>query len=325
MDAIVDEVLTDALRAPSAHNAQPWRLVATGRPSGFEVHYDHHDYLPFDPDDRDAFLAMGGFVETLGLAARRRGLVADVDPRFERRGSDLWVADVDLRPETALDAPDPLADPAAARHTNRGRYLRRPVPTDLRGALEDLGNVLVEPAAMSRLVVEASVSSWRDRRFVADLDRWTSGDDAAPAGMTPTGLGLSRTEWVALRAAFRLRRLPAPVARLYSSRDSRLLRASAGVCVLGAESLDAVDLFAAGRRLLRSWVTVGAHGWATHPISIAVDRPETAPRVGAMAGLAVPVAVYRIGVPDAGAPRSNRRPLADVLLDADRLTPTVDD
>jgi len=83
--------------------------------------------------------------------------------------------------------------------------------------------------------------------------------------------------------------------------------------VLGAPSLDPADLFDAGRRLLRSWSTVEAAHWACHPISVAVDRPETAPQVGALAGVAVPVAVYRIGHPSTDVPRSNRRPLADVI------------
>ena len=54
----VRAVLTESLRAPSAHNAQPWRITPRAD-GGYELHYDHLDYLPFDPDDRDAYLAMG--------------------------------------------------------------------------------------------------------------------------------------------------------------------------------------------------------------------------------------------------------------------------
>jgi hypothetical protein len=312
----VEAVLTEALRAPSAHNAQPWRLVPTG-PAGVELHYDHLDYLPFDPDDRDAYLAMGAFYETLSLAAQRHGARAELVPRFTRSGSDLWVGDIAIRPATADDPPaDPLAGPAAGRHTNRLRYDRTPVPADLATRLGDLGNVMVEPRAIARLVARASVLSWQDRRFVTDLRRWTRADVDAPDGMTPVGLALTRTEWAALRAAFRAGRLPALVARAYASRDVRLLARSVAVCVLGAPSLDPADLFDAGRRLLRSWATIGSFGWACHPISVAVDRPETAPGVAALAGVAVPVAVYRIGHPTADVPRSNRRPLTACQRDS---------
>jgi hypothetical protein len=311
----VETILAEALRAPSAHNAQPWRLVPTG-PASVQLHYDHLDYLPFDPDDRDAYLAMGAFYETLSLAAQRHGHRSELTPRFTRSGSDLWVGDIALRPATTADAdgpPDLLAGPAAGRHTNRLRYDRTPVPDDLAADLGDLGNRMVAPRAIARLVARASVLSWQDRRFVTDLRRWTRGDPASPDGMTPEGLALTRTEWAALRVAFRAGRLPGLVARAYASRDVRLLRGSVAVCVLGAASLDPHHLFDAGRRLLRSWATIGAAGWACHPISVAVDRPETAPLVAALAGVPVPVAVYRIGHPISAVPRSNRRPLAESL------------
>jgi hypothetical protein len=85
------------------------------------------------------------------------------------------------------------------------------------------------------------------------------------------------------------------------------------VAVLGAADMPAATLVDAGRRLLRCWVTITAAGFAYHPISIAVDRPETAPNVAAQAGVRVPVAVFRIGHARKPAPLSNRRALADVL------------
>jgi hypothetical protein len=166
---------------------------------------------------------------------------------------------------------------------------------------------------MARLVRKASVLSWNDRRFVADLDRWISADPDAKAGMTPAGLPLSRLEWTGLRLALRLGRLPAPLAHVAAARDIRLLAQAQAVAVLGADNLTPPVLADAGRRLLRSWVAINAAGFAYHPISVAVDRPETAPQVAATAGVPVPVAVFRIGRPRREAPRSNRRDLADVL------------
>jgi hypothetical protein len=314
LDPRIRGILEEALRAPSAHNAQPWRLTAVDE-HHFELHYDHLDYLPFDPDDRDAYLAMGAFFETLGLAAQRHDHRAEFHPVFERSGTDLRVGDISIRTARPEEPGDRLAIPAADRHTNRLRYDDTPVPAALATDLGDLGNAMVPPRAMARLVARASIASWRDPRFVGDLRRWTRADPGATDGMTPAGLALSPVEWVALRAAFRLRRLPAPLALAYSSRDLRLLSASVAVCVLGARSLEPPELFDAGRRLLRSWVSVAAVGWACHPISVAVDRPETAPEVGKLAGLPVPVAVYRIGHPASAVPRSNRRPLAEVLRD----------
>src|SRR5213592_1201148 len=116
-------VLTAALRAPSAHNAQPWR-IHLGDDGCYQLHYDHHDYLPADPDDRDAYLCMGAFCETLALAAARDGLTADVRLVLDRTGNDLHVADVQLHPGTVAD---PLAASVAERATNRSRYTAEPL------------------------------------------------------------------------------------------------------------------------------------------------------------------------------------------------------
>jgi hypothetical protein len=307
------QVLTEALRAPSAHNAQPWRL-AVGPDGGYQLHYNHLDYLPYDPDDRDAYLAVGAFLETAALAAQRHNLHMSVEPLFERRGSDLLVGSLRFSPLLFGAVPDPLAGPAAGRRTNRHAYDRTPLPETLRAQLTGLGCVLAPPRAMARLVAQASMLSWKDARFVADLDRWTSADPAAPAGMTPAGLPLTRFEWAALQLAIRAGRLPAPVALAYASRDIRLLARAQAVAVLGAADLSPATVVDAGRRLLRCWVTITAAGFACHPISIAVDRPETAPAVAAVSGLPVPVAVFRIGHPRRAAPVSNRRTLDDVLI-----------
>lgn len=314
MDPAHELILTAALRAPSAHNAQPWRLVADGSGTCYELHYDHNDYLPFDPDDRDAYLCLGAFVETAALAAVRYGQRVEFTPVFARDGSDLFVGRITLRAAQQSDPADALADAAADRHTNRCEYDRTPLPAALVEELEALGCVMVAPQLMSRLVAKASVCAWRDRRFVADLAAWLKLDDnEAPAGMTPAGLPLTKVETIALRLAFRARRLPAPVARIFASRDVRLLRHATAVAVLQASDLSAASLFDAGRRLLRTWVAIGSAGFAYHPISIAVDRPETAPDVAAISATACPVAVFRIGHPTSPAPRSNRRLLADVL------------
>ncbi|HEU5271149.1 MAG TPA: hypothetical protein VFU36_14580 [Jatrophihabitans sp.] len=311
-------VLTAALRAPSAHNAQPWRIHLG--PDRYELHYDHHDYLPADPEDRDAYLCMGAFCETLALAAVAEGLTAEIRPVLARDGNDLHVADVTLRPRDVLRpgaVADPLAAAVAGRATNRSRYTDEPLPAELTSVLRDLRCVLVPTDQVVRIVRRASALSWRDRRFVGDLQAWIRPEDDTPAGMTPRQLRLARYEWLALRAAFRLGRLPAPVARLYSGRDIRLLGEAPAVAVLCADSDRPADLVEAGRRLLRAWVAICAGGFGYHPISIAIDRPETRPEVAALAGgRGTPVALFRIGRPTEPAGASNRLRLADVLCNS---------
>jgi hypothetical protein len=304
-------VLAAALRAPSAHNAQPWRIRI--RPDGrYELHYDHHEYLPADPQDRDAYLCMGAFCETLALAAEREGLTADIHLVLVRDGSDLHVADVRLHLGTTAD---PLAEALSTRATNRTRYTSEPIPPALRAELDGYGCTLVPTRQVARIVRRASVLSWRDRQFVSDLDAWIHADPNSPDGMTPRQLGLARYEWWALRAAFRLGRLPAGLARGYGAREVRLLGQAPAVAVLRADSDRPADLVTAGRRLLRAWVTICAAGFGYHPISVAIDRLETRPQVAALCpDGGTPVALFRIGRPTGSAGPSNRVDLPDVVL-----------
>ena len=308
-------VLEEAQRAPSAHNAQPWRLLVDPEDAtNLTLLYDFTEYLPHDPEDRDALVATGAYAETLVLAGARQGYRVRVDPVLRRHGNELTVCRFQLTRTDQHDAElDRLAAAAADRHTHRGRYRRTPLTEELAEALIELGCTLVPPRRIAATVARASVLSWRDERFVGDLAAWTRGNADAPDGMTPRGLLLARYEWLALRLAFRAGRLPGPLALLFASRDVRLLRTAPAVAVLTAWGTEPEQLFAAGRRLLRAWVEIAAAGCATHPISISIDRPETRPAVRALAGGAEPVAVFRIGVSRGPAPRSNRVPLAAVL------------
>ena len=237
-----EPVLRAALRAPSAHNAQPWRLLPDPERACYELHYDHTDYLPFDPDDRDAYLCLGAFVETMSLAATRHGQRADFEPSFNRIGPDLFVGRLSLRPAVGEPA-DPLATAAADRHTNRCEYDVTPLPPPLAEELAELRCVTVAPPAMSRLVARASVCAWRDPRFVRDLRAWFHVDATAPSGMTPAGLPLTRAETGALLLALRLGRLPGALAHVFASRDVRLLKHATTVAVLTADDLTPASLF----------------------------------------------------------------------------------
>jgi hypothetical protein len=126
-------VLGYAILAPHSHNLQSW-LVDLREPGVILLRCDLTRLLPqTDPYSRQIMMSHGTFVELLDIAARERGLRADID----------WFPEGPFGP-TALDA-RPVArirlveDPAVAkdplfanilhRRTNRNAYeLTRPVP-----------------------------------------------------------------------------------------------------------------------------------------------------------------------------------------------------
>ena len=119
----------------------------------------------------------------------------------------------------------------------------------------------------------ASILSWRDTRFVTDLERWTRFEPIAPDGMTFDCLRLGRLDVVALRVALAMGRLPGWLAWIYAQRDVRLTRASSSMAVLIVRDRDPLTLFDAGRRLIRSWTLINALGYSWQPMSVVIDQP----------------------------------------------------
>jgi hypothetical protein len=310
--AVVEEVLVAGLRAPSAHNAQPWRLSPAGG-GGYVVWYAYADKLRADPDDRDGLLAVGGFYETIRLAAAARGVDAPFEPRLRRHAEGIDLGVVSFRPLEG--APDPVAEAIGSRRCNRYKYERSPLPAGLARELEAMGHVLLPPREIAPLVQRASIMSWKDRRFVADLEQWTRFDDRAADGMTFPCLRLNRLDVLGFRIAVFLRTLPGWLARVYAQRDVELTEASGAMAVLTVESREPAALFDAGRRLTRSWTLINQLGYAWHPMSVVIDQP-TVDDLRRRIGGRDPIAIYRVGYTPRVAAISGRRALDRVLLPA---------
>jgi len=307
-----ERIIAAAIRSPSAHNAQPWRLAPLPDGNSYELHYDAADYLPHDPEDRDAGLAMGAFYESIAMAADLEGLEARFDPRFIRAGSDLLVGLVAIEPRASGSAPEPLAGSLSERTTNRSRYEPRPLDPALIASLKALGCVFRPRREMAHLIAEASKDSWSSRQFIHDLKEWMRFTNDADDGMTPDVLALSALDVVGLRIALGLGRLPRSLSWVYAARDVRLATSAPAIAVLTAPDMSLPSIFDAGRRLLRAWVTVVAAGAAYHPWSIVIDEDRTRPMLADLVG-APPMAMFRIGYPTAETARSRRRPVESFL------------
>ncbi len=298
-----------ARRAPSAHNAQPWRLYPDASASNatygsYRLFYAYADKLLADPDDRDALLGMGAFYETLALAAQLEGKQAIFEPGVVQHGDGLELGRVHLQALPEGTAPDPLAPFIAQRQTNRHPYQSRPLPKGLQKELQYLGCTLFEPRAIAPLVSKASIMAWKDTRFVTDLKTWTRFQGNPPDGMTCECLNLSWLDRQALRFALWRGHLSALLACVYAQRDVYLTSRSATIAVLSAPDREPLTLFECGRRLLRAWVTINATAYSYHPISIVIDQPTVNELSSKVKN---PVAIFRVGYTPKAAPWSNRR------------------
>lgn len=129
-------ILSYAILAPHSHNLQSW-LVDLRQPGEIMLYCDLTRLLPeTDPQSRQIMMSQGTFLELLDLAAKQRGLRADITlfPQGE-----FGPATLDKRPVArivlAADAgvkPDPLFADILKRHTNREAYeMREPAPAAL--------------------------------------------------------------------------------------------------------------------------------------------------------------------------------------------------
>jgi hypothetical protein len=129
-------ILSHAILAPHSHNLQSW-LVDLGQPGEIMLYCDLTRLLPeTDPLSRQIMMSHGTFLELLDIAARQKGLRADITlfPQGE-----FGPATLDKRPVArivlAADAavkPDPLFAQILQRHTNREAYeMREPAATAL--------------------------------------------------------------------------------------------------------------------------------------------------------------------------------------------------
>jgi hypothetical protein len=162
-----------AILAPHSHNLQSW-LVDLRTPGEIVLHCDLTRLLPeTDPFSRQIMMSHGTFLELLDLAARQKGLRADIElfpqGEFGPAGPDRRpVARIQLAPDAAV-RPDPLFAQIRARRTNRAAYEgREPATPAMRAVIDSVLPTSVragfttgsEPQALPRHRAVAS-EAWR--------------------------------------------------------------------------------------------------------------------------------------------------------------------
>ncbi|MEI8028846.1 MAG: twin-arginine translocation pathway signal protein [Comamonadaceae bacterium] len=135
-------LLSYAILAPHSHNLQSW-VADLRTPNEITLSCDLQRLLPqTDPLSRQIMMSHGTFLELLDLAARERGLRADIvlfpQGMFEPDKLDTRpVARIRLSPDATVKK-DPLFAQILRRHTNRSAYdLTRAVPLDAWRAMGD--------------------------------------------------------------------------------------------------------------------------------------------------------------------------------------------
>ncbi len=323
-EALFHTLVDEAALAPSAHNTQPARWVLDG--DHLHLGCALEAALPVaDPTDHDTLFGCGTALEGMVIALSRHGLHADVGYGDGTVGQGV-LATISVTGKGA--APDPLADWVARRFTCRDGFA--PVSTeqarDLKGWAEAVPDVqlIIGRDGLRELSDQNDALSlrwFRDATFRRELMAWSRMNPSHPRwdhdGLNANALGLSRTEalampWVMKGPVLAILRAMGLAPKLLSERGKTMQ--AAGVCFLTVpREMTAVE---AGRHYYRRMLELTALGFATWPMSVIKDDPETHANWLNRFGLKDQVrlvACLRVGVPAGAAPHRARRPLDEVI------------
>lgn len=309
---VLVECVRAATSAPSLHNSQPW-LFRLDR-SAVDVLADPRRHLHvLDPDGREQLISVGAAIFTLRLALRRAGYRTHVRVFPDPAAPDLVARVVVDAPAEPTPAAEALAAAIPHRHTNRWPFAHVPVPEaaldHLRDAARREGAVLTVADGAARdpvLRLATTADRWLRERpgYREELARWT-GHGVRHDGVPMWAAGpWDALEAVPIRDFAELSELPRPAERFEPYPT---------LLILATEGDEPPDHVRAGQALQRVLLTATWQNLATTPIGQPVEAPATRSRLtGPASGLSAQL-VLRVGYGRA-APRSPRRPLAEVLI-----------
>jgi nitroreductase len=310
-----------AIRAPSIYNTQPWCWELG--PAGLALRADRSRQLAVaDPDGHSLMISCGAALALAELGLRAEAWAVEVERLPDPADPDLLAC---LRPQARVE-PTPLdldrVRASRSRHSDRRPYRAEPIPGQvierLRRATCVPGVYVHFPAHQDEYIKLAVAVSRADRierhntAYVAELARWVHSDDSRPDGVPVTAVphvipAHPRHTDLALRDF----ELAAPGLQLIDLHvDEHPLLA-----VVFTSSSGRRGHLQGGEAMMRLMLEAELLGLATCPLSQAVDLLEFRARLQAVMGWPdYPQMMLKLGVAPAGkAPRTPRRPVADVL------------
>lgn len=314
------EILELAARAPSEHNAQPWRW--TVGPEHIDLSMDPGRRLVFtDPSGHGALLGCGAALQHLRTGCTARGLPILVRHCPDREDRTL-LARVALDPRAEL--PPAVVEHARAmaatipvRQTDRRRFSPHGVSPDL---VEELASVArvgdavlhVVAGGARRFLVDAMRESDRVQRcrpgYAAELAQWTSRSAGSRDGIPNSALPESGGPYgdLTLRL-FPRGRLRQPHGVLDQQDGSVLL-------VLASPADDAVSVLRSGEALAAVLLEAARRGLGVTPVSQPFEVEDVRARLrSAITGShRYPQIVLRVGHPVPGLPAIPQTPRRSV-------------
>ncbi len=311
----VEDLVADAVSAPSSHNTQPWVFAVHERT--IALHADRTRALPVnDPHDRELTISCGAALYTLCLSARARGLAPQVTLLPGDDPDLLALVELVEAPRGGSAGHDDRALLAAcpARRTVREPFSDHPMPPELvqrlveavsaEGAWLEVVGDHARRSALAELVAEGDGRQFADPRWRRELASW----------MHPRRSGEGLVVPIAALPVTRLALSAFDLGRRTGAKDAALLEGSPAVAVLGTDGDGPADWLAAGCALQRALLTAAAEGvqagYLNQPCQVGELRPQLAHLLGRPG---FPQLVLRMGVSTQEGRPAPRRPVTAVI------------
>ncbi len=331
------EILEIALRTPSPHNVQPWRVKILDETHA-ELYIDSHRTLPkADTTASFIILTMGMFIEALKILATPKGFRLDYELFHEpewfapaiseaQKNTLIPFAKLELTAAEAIAA-DYNEDLFFKRRTSRLHLHDKKLPVETVESLTKIASdrnqefsVITEPEQIERLMNLNTVALFEDLNtadYHDEMVEWFRYSDkqskAHLDGLDYRSMNVSRLNlWLSARMPWLLR---LPVARPILA---KVYRSQSGVIptlgIIAGGFWKPSDAIEAGKFLLRFWLEAAAHNVYMHPFGNLVTNQTAATAVENETGIADIWLVFKIGFSDEP-PKSRRLPIERILVD----------
>jgi nitroreductase len=306
--------------APSSHNAQMWKVkkVATDK---IRVLIDQQHTLPqVDPENREALVSLGAFIENMALAAPYYDLQAKVDI-IARNPNDLEVAEVTFEPKTNQALTRDGLENIKNRHTIRTAYLSQKLREQDAAWVNTFGTELhyfplsgKEGKYLQAAIVQATqqqVAADNKQKELAGWLRFSKGEaEQTKDGLTPEGMGLAGiVKWFVATFFTRDTVMSKSFRKQTVKTVKKQVEKCSGFVVITAAGNSVATLVNCGRSLERFLIQATGRKLAVQPISVPLEESPWKEAIASKIGMDQTVQmILRVGyVRNYGHPVSKRR------------------
>lgn len=326
----LEEILYYGTLAPSSHNAQMWKIRIIS-PDTIEVLLDKDRTLSeVDPDNREALISLGAFMENITQAARIHGLNTEISLLAERPFDERIVSiHFEKAVEISLEEGELLRRNLSLRDTVRSAFKKEPLRDEhvsfLLGQIPGKAHYYPLGSSDGEYLVRGIIAS-NERQAERDkaqkeLSRWIrfSGEEAAKTGdgLTPEMMGLKGiSRWFVSHFFTTETVMKESFREKTGSTVRKQLENCSGFIILTSPANDPSSLIDQGMELERLWLKATETGVAIHPMSQMIEEDPWKSELKEKLRLkALPQMMLRVGYVDTLPEPVSRRRSVSAMID----------